>query len=189
MDVRWRQAIPAFLEARHVNRRGARLTTDTSRFAQTGYWSGAMRVGDEHFELTDGEWLGGRDRSWGIRPVGDAEPTVRRAAEGAAGFLWFYCTMQFAHSTIVCILQEDRVGRRSLEQAVRVWRDPDREPEDLGRIDHDLRFVPGTRFIDHATITFTSFGAQPLVVEATPFAASYLSLGTGYGRYNTWRAK
>jgi hypothetical protein len=187
LDVTWRPSIPAFLEARHVNRRGARVTTDTSRFAQTGFWSGTMRLGDEHLELRDGEWLGGRDRSWGIRPVGEPEPIVRHAGEGAAGFLWLYCTMQFERSTIVCILQEDRLGRRSLEQAVRVYADPERPPDDLGRIDHELHFVNGTRRIARARLTFTTLDAPPLVVDAVPFGASYLSLGTGYGHEDDWR--
>jgi hypothetical protein len=187
MDVTWRPSIPAFLEARHVNRRGTRITTDTSRFAQTGFWTGELRVGDERFELRDGEWLGGRDRSWGIRPVGEPESVVRRAGDGPAGFLWLYCTMQFESSTIICILQEDRLGRRSLEQAVRVFADPDREPEDLGRIDHELHFVHGSRRLEHARLTFTPYDGRPLVVDAVPFGASYLSLGTGYGHEDEWR--
>jgi hypothetical protein len=187
LDVTWRPSIPAFLEARHVNRRGARITTDTSRFAQTGFWSGTMRIGDEQFELRDGEWLGGRDRSWGIRPVGEPEPVVRRSGEGPAGFLWIYATMQFEQSTIVCILQEDRVGRRSLEQAVRVFSDPERPPEDLGRVEHEFHFVDGTRRIDRARLRFVNYDSPPLEVDVTPFGASYLSLGTGYGHEDDWR--
>ena len=187
MDLTWRPSIPAFLEARHVNRRGARVTTETSRFAQTGFWSGTLCVGDERLELRDGEWFGGRDRSWGIRPVGEPEPIVRHEGEGAAGFLWLYCTMQFESSTIICILQEDRVGRRSLEQAVRVFSDPDRPHEDLGRLDHELHFTPGSRRLERARLTFTSFDRPPLVVDAVPFGASYLSLGTGYGHEDDWR--
>lgn len=188
LDVVWTPSIPAFLEARHVNRRGARITTETSRFAQTGYWDGHLRIGDTVHEVTPDRWWGGRDRSWGIRPVGDPERVVRREGDGPGGFLWFYCQMQFDDFSIVCIVQEDRHGTRSLEQAVRVWPEATgRDVEDLGHVDHQLHFVPGSRRIEHATLTFTPVGAPPVVVEVEPYAASYLSLGTGYGNEPDWR--
>lgn len=190
LDVEWTPSIPAFLEARHVNRRGTRITTETSRFAQTGFWSGRLRIGDEELAVTPDEWCGGRDRSWGIRPVGEPEPIVRHEGEGPGGFLWLYCTMQFDDHTLMCILQEDRHGNRSLEQAVRLL--PDGTVEELGRFTHDLRFVPGTRRIERATFTFTPHpgmpgAGEPVVVEAEPYGASYLSLGTGYGNEPDWR--
>ncbi len=187
LDVTWTPSIPAFLEARHVNRRGVRITTDTSRFAQTGFWSGSLRIGDEQFEVEPSTWWGGRDRSWGIRPVGEAEPNPRREGDRPGGFLWLYCTMQFSESTIVCILQEDSLGRRSLEQAVRVWSDPGREPVDLGRVEHDITFVDGSRRIKSMNLRFRDGSGSETVVEAEPFGASYLSLGTGYGMDDSWR--
>src|SRR5262249_14185040 len=79
LDVTWEAGLPAFLEARHLNRRAARVTTDTARFAQTGSWHGTLRIEREHFDITPPAWSGGRDRSWGIRPVGEPEPPGRRA--------------------------------------------------------------------------------------------------------------
>jgi hypothetical protein len=188
LDVTWSPSIPAFLEARHVNRRGSRITTETSRFAQTGFWSGHLRIGDTRHEVTPDRWWGGRDRSWGIRPVGDPERIVRRQGDGPGGFLWIYSTMQFDDFTIVCILQEDRHGNRSLEQAVRIWPEASGRPvDDLGYVDHELHFVPGSRRIEHATLTFRPRAGSPLVVEVQPYAASYLSLGTGYGNEPDWR--
>lgn len=188
VDVMWAPAIDAFLEARHVNRRGPRLTTDTCRFAQTGFWEGTLRVGDTVHAISPDRWWGGRDRSWGIRPVGEPEPPGRRVADGPGGFLWLYCTMQFDAFSIVCILQEDRAGGRTLEQAVRIWPSgSDRQPELLGSVDHDLRFVEGSRQIEDATLTFTPTSGEPLVVTVTPVGASYLSLGTGYGNELDWR--
>ena len=188
LDVTWTPSIPAFLEARHVNRRGVRLTTDTSRFFQTGFWSGRLRIADETFEVEPQTWWGGRDRSWGIRPVGGPEPAGRQRSDGPGGFLWVYCTMQFEDFSILCILQEDRTGGRSLEQAVRVWpEDSKREPEPLGRVEHTLRFVSGTRRVEGAELTFTPADGRATVVSVEPITASYLSLGTGYGMETDWR--
>ena len=175
LDVVWEGAVPAHSEPHHLNRRGARRMTDTARFVQTGRWSGWLRVGGE--------------RSWGIRPVGEPEPPGRRQAEGPGGFLWLYCTMQFDQYSVVYIVQEDRTGARSLEEGVRLWPEAaGRDPEPLGRPEHQLTFVPGTRRLSHATLSFhPPAGGPPVVVEATPIEASYLALGTGYGMEQDWR--
>ena len=44
-------------------------------------WSGRLRVGSRDFAVSSDQWAGVRDRSWGIRPVGDPEPPGRAAAE------------------------------------------------------------------------------------------------------------
>lgn len=187
LDAVWTPAVPAFLEARHRNRKGPRIVTETSRFFQTGFWEGTLRIDGRELPLTPGEWWGGRDRSWGIRPVG--EPEARGVVDGPGGFLWIYCTMQFPDFSVLAILQEDQHGRRSLEQAVRVWPEGSRrDPEDLGHVDHDLVFAgEGSRSVEHATLTFASPEHGTVIVSAHPLAASYLSLGTGYGMEADWR--
>ena len=185
-DLTWEGAVPAYREPRHVNRHGARVTTDSARFAQTGFWSGHLRVAGTAFSVDPAEWLGGRDRSWGIRPVGGREPAGRPRTEGGGGFLWIYSTMQFPEFTIVTIVQEDRFGRRSLEEAVRLWPfGVDRQPEALGAPDHELEFVPGTREVSRAVMTFRR-GTDAVTVRVTPLTASWLSLGTGYGTEADW---
>jgi hypothetical protein len=188
LDVTWDGGVPAFLEARHLNRRAARVTTDTARFAQTGSWRGTLRIDSERFEVAPPTWSGGRDRSWGIRPVGEPEPPGRRAGGGPGGFLWIYSTMQFDDFTILCILQEDRAGRRSLEQAVRLWpASTGREPEPLGQIHHELEFVAGSRRVAGARLRFRPIEGPDLVVAVETLATSFLSLGTGYGTEPDWR--
>jgi hypothetical protein len=188
LDVVWNGAIPAHQEPHHVNRRGARLTTESARFSQTGYWSGALRVGAETFDVAGGEWWGSRDRSWGVRPVGEPEPAGRAQAEGSGGFLWLYCTMQFEDFSILYIVQEDRLGNRTLEEAVRVWpATSGREPEKLGRPEHELTFVAGTREVSHARLSCRNPRGADVVVLATPLVSSYLALGTGYGMETDWR--
>jgi hypothetical protein len=188
LDVTWEAGIPAFLEARHVNRRAARITTDTARFAQTGSWHGTLRIDGERFDVAPPTWSGGRDRSWGVRPVGEPEPPGRRDSGGPGGFLWIYSTMQFDDSTILCILQEDRTGRRSLEQAVRIWPAATaREPEPLGQIAHELEFLPGSRRVAAARLRFRPLDGSEIVVDVQPLATSFLSLGTGYGTEPDWR--
>jgi hypothetical protein len=181
--LHWEGLIPAHLEPRHLNRNGPRVTTDSVRFCQTGRWHGRLSIDGERFELDDPAWWGGRDRSWGIRPVGEAESPGRRFAPGPPGFLWIYCLMQFVDFTLVAIVQEDGDGRRSLDYGAKVWADG-RQAELLGSVSHELTVDPDTRRVGAATIGFAGGG---LSVGVAPLVASYLALGTGYGTEADWR--
>jgi hypothetical protein len=181
--LHWAGVIPAHLEPRHVNRIGTRVTTDSVRFSQTGRWRGHLSVDGQRLDLDDASWWGGRDRSWGIRPVGEPEPRGRRFASDSPGFLWIYGLMQFEDHTIVAMVQEDGAGRRTLDYGARVWND-DRPAELLGSLAHELEIDPDTREIKAAAL---GFGAGEVSVQVMPMAASYLALGTGYGTEPGWR--
>jgi hypothetical protein len=73
-DLTWSGTIPATREPRHFLRWQERVVFDSVRLAQTGRWQGHIVVGDERIEVTPERWWGTRDRSWGIRPVGEPEP-------------------------------------------------------------------------------------------------------------------
>ena len=62
--------------------------------------------------------------------------------------MWNYAPMQFDDHSILYIVNEHDDGNRELEEAVRIWNDPDREPEWLGRPEHDAVITPGTRHIE-----------------------------------------
>jgi hypothetical protein len=184
-DLTWQSTSPAYLEPRHVNRNGPRVTTDSVRFCQTGRWSGQVTVDGRRLDLDDDSWLGVRDRSWGIRPVGEPEPHGRRYGAGPAGFLWLYAVLQFPDHVLVVIVQEDALGRRSLDHAARVRLDG--TVEDLGPVTHALEFVGQTREVAAARLHFAAAGADTPALEVRPMTASYLALGTGYGNEPDWR--
>ncbi|QCQ92935.1 hypothetical protein [Rhodococcus sp. SGAir0479] len=194
-DLTFESDVPASLEARHFHRQLERVTFDTQRFVQTGRWSGTLTVDGETLSATPDTWRGNRDRSWGVRPVGEAEPPGRRGDPALAGeqnFFWIYTIMQFDEFSIVAIMQEDRQGRRIIEDATRVWTDRTREPEWLGRPEHELSFVSGTREVAHATLEFHRPGGygkpdEILTVTVEPVLPHYLGVGTGYGLEQDWR--
>src|SRR5262245_42418784 len=128
-DLVWQGSIAAHQEPRHFIRRHGRVLFDTSRFAQTGCWSGSLRIGGERFEVTPDRWWGTRDRSWGVRPVGEPEHPGIRQGEMSLSGMWNYSPMQFADHSILYILQETNAGERELEEAVRIWSDPARPIE------------------------------------------------------------
>ncbi|MDG3009062.1 hypothetical protein G4X40_02735 [Rhodococcus sp. D2-41] len=189
-DLTFTADVPASLEARHFHRQLERVTFDTQRFVQTGHWRGELVVDDEAIAVTPGVWHGNRDRSWGVRPVGEAEPPGRRADAAVTAqqnFFWIYSIMQFGGFSVIVIVQEDAHGRRIVEDATRVWADRNREPEWLGRPEHELTFRPGTREVTAARLTFHRPGREALTVECEPVVPHYLGVGTGYGLEQDWR--
>ena len=186
-DLIWEGAIPAHQEPRMFIRRHGRVLFDTSRFAQTGYWTGTLRAGDETFTVSPDRWWGTRDRSWGIRPVGELEHPGIRQAEGPLDGMWNYAPMQFKDYSILYIVLERNSGERELEEGVRIWNDPARKPESLGRLEHEHRLRPGTMFIERSVLSFPQAPGGRLDVTVTPLLECYVGIGTGYGFEMDWR--
>ncbi|WP_433248424.1 hypothetical protein ACQPYK_00495 [Streptosporangium sp. CA-135522] len=188
-DLTWDATIPATLEPRHFVRWQERVMFDSSRLAQTGRWTGHIMIGDERVEVTPDRWQGTRDRSWGIRPVGEPEPPGIQA-RNAGTFYWLYAPVQFDDHAILCIVQEDEKGRRVLEEAVRVWgfgSPREGEEEYLGRPEYRPEYVAGTRDVREATISFCPPGGKPFDLRCTPILPVHLMVGTGYGLEPDWK--
>jgi hypothetical protein len=178
-DLTWQGFVPAFEEPRHLDRTvTGRAFLDACRMAQLGSWSGWLDVAGQRVEVTPERWWGSRDRSWGIRPVGEAEPPGITAAKAGGGFRWLYAPFRTTDFAMVFICQERDDGSRVLEEAVRLW--PDGRVEHLGRPERDVQWDkdgPGLfGRIERATLRF---GA--VVVEAEPVLAAHIGVGTGYG--------
>jgi hypothetical protein len=186
-DLTWDGVIPAQAEPRHYIRQQERVIFDSMRLAQTGRWTGHVRSGDREFEITPDRWQGSRDRSWGVRPVGESEPPgiqVRNPAQ----FYWMYAPMQFEEFSILTIVQEDAAGRRLLEEAVRVWPEAaGRPPQHLGRPEYRPQYAPGTREVQTATISFSPHDGEPLEVLVRPVLPVSIMVGTGYGLEPDWK--
>jgi hypothetical protein len=184
MDVTWDGHIPALAEPRQFLRSKGKVVFDTQRLAQTGRWAGILSVdGTEHVVSPDRCW-GTRDRSWGIRPVGEPEGDGIRQGELVLAGMWNYFPMQFEDHAIMYICHERDDGVRPLVQGERVWTDPARSVEDLGPSTHEHHLVPGTRVLDRSVIRFPDADME---VTCTPLLANYVSIGTGYGIDVDWR--
>jgi hypothetical protein len=184
MDATWEGHTPAMPEPRQYLRSKGRVVFDTQRLAQTGRWSGALSVGGDTLALAPDHCWGVRDRSWGIRPVGEPEADGIRQGELVLSGMWNYFPMQFDDHAIMYICHERDDGQRPLVQAERVWVDPDRPLDELGPVEHAHHLVPGTRVIDRSVLRFPE---SDLEITCSPLLANYVSLGTGYGIDADWR--
>ncbi|MBZ9594757.1 hypothetical protein NRK68_06055 [Streptomyces yangpuensis] len=187
-DITWTAEFPAVWEPHHIQRRGDRLMLEGRRFVQAGNVTGTIRAKGEEFTLTAGEWTGTRDRSWGVRPIPGEEGG--RAAEEYRpdGFHWLWIPVRFADRFVMVIAQEDADGHRTLNEAVQVF------PEGSGRADvqlgwphSEIRYRPGTRHPESATVHLTDPSRKPLELGVEILNSSPLAVGAGYPPASDWQ--
>lgn len=184
LDLTWNGLFDPLLEQPHVMRTGTRITLDAQRFAQVGTWSGTIIVDDEQIEVNPSTWIGSRDRSWGIRPIGEAEPPGRPADPPFDGMWWLYIPMAFDDFQLVLIMQESPDGFRSLNDCTRIWKDG--RIEQLGWPRIDIHYRSGTRIPTGATIDATASDGAPVRIEVESRRAVPIHVGGGYGGDPDW---
>lgn len=183
-DLTWTGSVPAVMEQPHVMRTGARPIIDASRFAQVGTWEGTLVVDGEELAVSPDVWVGTRDRSWGIRPVGEAEPPGRSADESIEGFWWLYVPLRFEDHAVIVIVQELPDGFRTLNDATRVWADG--RVEQLGWVEVDITYEPGTRHPVSARLGLKARGGPGFAIEVETLGFVALNVGAGYGGDPDW---
>jgi hypothetical protein len=184
VDLTWEGLFDVVQEQPHVMRTGNRVTLDAQRFAQVGAWSGHILLDGEEIAVDPQTWIGTRDRSWGIRPIGEAEPAGRPADPPFEGMWWLYVPMAFDDFAIVLIIQEDPSGFRSLNDCTRVWRDG--RVEQLGWPRVKVHYTSGTRIPYGATIEAMTGDGSPIVFDVESKLPVPIHIGGGYGGDSDW---
>lgn len=183
-DLTWTGAHPVVQELPHVMRAGSRVTLDAQRFAQVGSWSGTLTVDGEEIVVDPATWVGTRDRSWGIRPSGEAPPAGAPLVPEFEGMWWLYVPLRFEEFAVVLIIQEEPDGHRTLNDCTRVWHDGRREQLGWPRV--QVHYTSGTRNPTGATITCTTPDGTELELEVESLLAAPLHVGCGYGGDPDW---
>ena len=183
-DLTWNGLFDVVQEQRHLLRAGNRITLDAQRFAQLGSWSGHLAIDGEEITVDPATWIGSRDRSWGIRPVGEAEPAGRPAHPPVEGMWWLYVPMAFDDFSIVLIIQEDPSGFRSLNDCTRIWKDG--RVEQLGWPRVKIHYTSGTRIPTGASIDATALDGSPVHFEVESKRPVPIHVGGGYGGDSDW---
>ena len=183
-DLTWEGLFPVVQEQRHLMRTGNRTTLDAQRFAQLGSWSGNLVIDGETIAVDPATWIGTRDRSWGIRPVGESEPAGRPADPPVEGMWWLYVPMAFDDFAIVVIIQEEPSGFRTLNDCTRIWRDG--RVEQLGWPRVKIHYRSGTRIPTGAIIDATDATGTPLRFQIESKLPVPIHVGGGYGGDSDW---
>lgn len=176
---------PAFEEPHYFHQQGYRATFDITRMTQAGGWDGTVEVAGRTFEVSRDRVLGTRDRSWGVRPVGERDaqgapdgPIGRDGPASRPGFYWLWAPLNFADECVLFDVNEYPDGTRWHESAMRASNEPN-AAVDHGRAQYDLHFKPGTRHAESAELNLVSSnGARHYVLQ--PQFNFYMQ-GIGYG--------
>lgn len=159
-----------------------RVFMDSTRFTQFGTWSGHVKVDGRRVDVDDDTILGCRDRSWGVRPVG--ERPAAAAPGPAPQVYWVWAPLHFDDRCTLLGTFEDEEGRpwHTNGAMVPTWASQvdanlgDRaEVETLHLPWHEIDFEPGTRRSRGARLGFD--GSEEIVLEPL---LTFQMLGIGY---------
>jgi hypothetical protein len=158
---------------------------DSTRLTQFGRWSGTLSLDGRELAVAPERVLGVRDRSWGIRPVGERDA----GAPGAAPqFFWLWAPFQFGDACAHLGVFEDESGRAwhaggvtlpayAEGEAFPSAADP--REQRAARIAHQIDWEPGTRRSRRARIELVSHAGESSVLALEPLL-TFQMLGLGY---------
>lgn len=166
----------AIEEPRFTYRIGPRTIMDYTRLTQNGSYVGWIDVRGKRIDIGAG-FLGTRDRSWGVRPVGQADPQPAAPAR-APQFYWLWAPMNFEDRITLYHNNADETGRPWNTHAVMA-------PVGQGAVVHmeacrsQVSYKSGTRHAAAATIAMHDSWGAAYSVELKPQWNFFMS-GLGY---------
>ena len=161
-----------FEEARTLKRIGPRTLQDVTRMTQMGRYTGTIRAGGQDIAFpAESPALGVRDRSWGVRPIGERDPQAHVPAQELQVW-WYWLPVHFDDGVMLFLLNEDGEGK-AWNQGLLTCRD---NGPDGGEAVHlpaprlEVTLKPGTREPVGARLEGDGF-----VLEVRPGANFYMS--------------
>jgi hypothetical protein len=164
-----------------------RLILHTSRFTQFGCWDGYFAVNGVRTEVRGARTPGARDKSWGVRPVGEPEGGAPGLTNGEPGVYWVWAPIDFGD---VCTQFNTFQGRDGETQQLGAclmpaYPDPAAIPRDEAGVvhmqtsRHHVRWRPGTRRAAGAELELVEPGGTVHAITLEP-VLDFLMKGLGY---------
>ena len=182
----------AIQEGRQTLWNGARRVMDATRFAQFGSWSGAIRTPDGDIAVAEDECRATKDRSWGVRGVG--EPETGGAPGGGRSFFFLWAPLFWEDHVTHAIFFDGPNGealvRESLtaplyQHASLVPGVEDTEVLRMAGTLHRVEYHPGTRLASRAEIDLIGLDGTRRKIALDPILTFHMK-GLGYG-HPRWR--
>ncbi len=164
------------LEPRFIRRNGTRTLMDVTRMTQGGDWAGAINAAGVAHDLAG--WRGTRDRSWGVRPIGAADPQSPQPVVPPQ-FFWLWTPTAFDDWHLFFHSNDDEHGRPWNRAGVLVRvKDGAHFPLDDARM--ALAFRPGSRHAGAARLEARLPDGRPVSVDFA-IGENFMMRGIGYG--------
>ncbi|MDD9961253.1 MAG: hypothetical protein OXU70_04055 [Gammaproteobacteria bacterium] len=182
----------AIQEGRQTLWQGARRVMDATRFAQFGAWRGTVRTPDGDIAVHEAQCRATKDRSWGVRGVGEPEVGGAPQAPGSFFFLWapLFWEDHVSHAIFFDGPRGEALVREALTAPLYVEEDavPDVEDghvERMADVKHRVRYRPGTRLAERVELDLIPLTGEPRNIVLEPMLRFQMK-GLGYA-HPKWR--
>lgn len=175
-DLTFTGRIPALEEPRFTFRNGPRTILDYTRLTQNGSYEGWIEIHGKRTEVTPERWLGTRDRSWGVRPIGAQDPQPV-APPAAPQFYWLWSPLNFDDAVVLYHVNEDAAGKPWAVHGL--YHPLNGEPVVMMDARSTLHFKKGTRHAASAELQLAPRDGAAYLIRLDPRFNFYMS-GLGY---------
>ena len=174
-DLLFTRRAPVLEEPHFLRRVGGHVFMDYTRLTQHGEWSGTLTVGDERIDVGAQRFWGTRDRSWGVRPVGERETG---APALPLQFFWLWAPANFDDLCTHFDVNEDADGEQWHGAGMVI---PAGGPvQNMRSVSYHLAMQSGTRHARRAEITLQPAAGEALQIALEPLYNFYM-IGLSYG--------
>lgn len=165
----------AYEEPHFHLRSGVRDIFSYTRLTQIGHWDGWLESHGQRIQLDQTTTFGSRDRSWGVRPVG--ERVAIGAPTSSPQFYWLWAPVRFANFATHFDINEHADGTRWHQTAARL--NADDTVLEAQAVDYSIEWQSGTRHMQNFQLRY-QFGNAQATLDFTPLV-HFQMLGLGYG--------
>lgn len=164
-------------EPRFTRRIGTRAFMDYTRLSQQVVWQGVIEVKGHRIEVDTANYMGTRDRSWGIRPVGAPDSQPPAGGDFGKQFFWMWTPINFDNAVSFFHTNDDDQGqpwnRRAVIQML------DGKPREFEDINYDIQWRPQSRRAEGMTVVLEDDKGQ-CTVTLSPGSLEFYMSGLGY---------
>ena len=174
-------------EPKNIMYDDGRLIMHNSRFTQFGSWGGHFTIGGRRYEVRRETSFGARDKSWGVRPVGEPEGGAPGLLNGEPGVYWVWSPIDFGDVCTQFNTFEDRDGNPTqLAACIQpTYASPGLVPAEekgarhMHTARHRVHWQQGTRRSRSAEFHFVEQPGQEITITVEPLLAFQMK-GIGY---------
>ena len=188
-DLTFSTRTAAIQEARQILWDGTRRIMDATRFAQFGRWTGTIATPDGEWTVDD--WHGTKDRSWGVRGVGERDTSGAPGGRRSFFFLWapLFWDDHVSHAVFFDGANGEALVREGLTAPL--FQTEDEVPPagivtdtHAAAAAHRITYHPGTRLASACELDLVDLDGRIRTISFEP-QLRFQMKGLGYG-HPTW---
>ena len=198
-DLTFSARTASIQEARQTLWTGSRRTMDATRFDQFGRWSGVISHPDGDIVVSDTVCHGTKDRSWGVRGVGEGDKGGAPNVPRGICFVWapLFWDDHISHAIFFDAADGSPLVREGLEAPL-YKNEADIPGIEDGLVDrkltarHRIEYHPGTRLAKAAEIDLVNLDDGVRTIKLEP-KLKFMMKGLGYmhpeWNQGTWKGE